>query len=80
MQITTPRFGTIDYDKDDVISFPTGLVGLPQLVEFVLIEHKEGTPYRWLQCLTDPEMAFLTADPTTSTSSPMNSTTCPWCS
>ena len=64
MQITTIRFGTIDYDTDDVISFPTGLVGFPQLNEFVLVSHKEGTPFRWLQSISDATMAFLVADPT----------------
>ena len=64
MQITTIRFGTIDYDTDDVISFPTGLVGFPQLNEFLLVSHKEGTPFRWLQSISDATMAFLVADPT----------------
>src|SRR5688500_14758959 len=64
MQIITPRFGAFDYDKDDVISFPTGLVGFPKLNEFVLIEHKEGTPFTWLQCLSEPDKAFLVTDPT----------------
>ena len=63
MQIATPRFGTIDYGKDDVISFPNGLVGFPGLTEFLLVDHKDGTPYKWLQSVSEAGTAFLVADP-----------------
>lgn len=63
MQFTTSRFGEISYSAEDVLHFPQGLVGFPALNEFVLLEHKPDTSFRWLQSLSDPNIAFLVVDP-----------------
>jgi flagellar assembly factor FliW len=63
MQFTTTRFGEISYSTEDIISFPKGLVGFPTLNEFVLVEHKPDTPFRWLQSTVDAGTAFLVVDP-----------------
>ena len=57
------RFGTVEFDGDDVLNIEGGLVGLPGLQRFVLFEAKPGSPFSWLQSLDDPGMAFLVAEP-----------------
>jgi flagellar assembly factor FliW len=63
MQKQTARFGNIEFTEEDVIRFSTGLIGFPFLTSFVLVEHKEGTPFRWLQSLDDGSTAFLVTNP-----------------
>jgi flagellar assembly factor FliW len=64
MTIETARFGLIEYQIEDVVTLPAGLIGLPTMCEFLIVQHREGSPFRWLQSLDDPSMAFLVADPT----------------
>jgi flagellar assembly factor FliW len=63
MNIQGTRFATIEYEPEDVIAVPDGLVGFPQSRRFLLVSNKEGSPFRWLQSLDVPELAFLLADP-----------------
>ena len=57
------RFGAIDYLSEDIIQFTDGLIGFPQLRHFLLIAHSESSPFRWLQSIDEPALAFLTIDP-----------------
>lgn len=57
------RFGTVEFDSDEVLQIDGGLVGLPELRRFVLFEAKPGSPFSWLQSLDDPAMAFLVTEP-----------------
>ncbi|CUU07253.1 MAG: flagellar assembly protein FliW [Fimbriimonadales bacterium] len=63
MELHTTRFGTINIEAGDIITFPDGLVGLSQLKRFVLINHQEGSPFRWLQSVEEPGFALLLIDP-----------------
>jgi flagellar assembly factor FliW len=57
------RFGTIEFDGEEVLEIEGGLVGLSDLRHFVMFEAKPGSPFSWLQSLDDPSMAFLVAEP-----------------
>jgi flagellar assembly factor FliW len=59
----TARFGRITYTDGDLVSFDQGLVGFPSLSSFVFIQHKEGSPFRWMQSVDEAEVAFLVVDP-----------------
>lgn len=61
--IKTTRFGELEFEQADVVSFAHGIVGFPQLKSFVLIQHKDDSPYRWLQSVDDGGFAFLVVDP-----------------
>ena len=63
MMLTGTRFGTVEFDGNDVLEIEGGLVGLPALQRFVLFEAKPGSPFSWLQSLDDPAMAFLVTEP-----------------
>lgn len=64
MQLTGTRFGTIDYTTEDVVTFHHGLIGFPELRDYVLLSHKPDSPFRWLQSVEEPALAFLITDPT----------------
>ena len=63
MQIQTTRFGVVTVDPDHLITFPRGIVGLPDCVRFTLLQRGEKGPYYWLQSTDQPEVAFLVVDP-----------------
>lgn len=63
MILNNTRFGTIEIPQNDVISFPEGLIGFPNTTQFALITIKEDSAFRWLQCVEEPALAFLVADP-----------------
>ncbi len=61
MRIDTTRFGSLDVEEKDLISFPCGMVGLPELSEFVIFDGPE--PFKWLQSTMRPEIAYVISDP-----------------
>jgi flagellar assembly factor FliW len=63
MKISGTRFGEIEFAPTDVLFFKEGLIGFPGLREFILLSHKEASPFRWLQSVQEPAMAFLAALP-----------------
>lgn len=63
MTIETPRFGTIEFEEEDVLRFPEGLLGFEECKRYVVLRHGEESPFFWLQSLERAEIAFLVADP-----------------
>ncbi|MGF1633408.1 MAG: flagellar assembly protein FliW [Phycisphaerae bacterium] len=65
MEIESSRFGVVDVDSDRIITFPNGLLGFPGASTFALIQAGEESYFFWLQCTSDPNLAFVVTDPTT---------------
>ncbi len=63
LNIKTTRFGEINIDGKRVIQFPDGLLGFPEQKDYILLEHKPGSPLFWLQSTTAPYLAFVTINP-----------------
>lgn len=63
MQIRTTRFGALDIESEDVISFPTGLLGLEDCRHWVLLADAQNNALGWLQCITRPEVALAVVSP-----------------
>ncbi len=63
MLIRTERFGDLEADEDRIIHFTVGMPGFCHLYRYVLIEQQEQLPFRWLQAVDDPELAFLVIKP-----------------
>lgn len=47
----TTRFGTLDYASEAVIELPEGLIGLPKLRRWLMLDMDEHSPIRWFQSL-----------------------------
>ncbi len=63
LHVTSRRFGAFDVPRDRILDFPQGLVGFGRLRQFVVLDHRQGSPFKWLLSLDDPELAFAIADP-----------------
>jgi len=63
LKISTTRFGTIDIEKEQIIHMPSGLIGFPDARKYVLLGHREGSPFFWLQSVDNEALAFVLTDP-----------------
>jgi len=59
------RFGEVQLREDRLLSFPQGLFGFRECSRFGLtrLPNVEGSPLMLLQCVNQPGIAFLVADP-----------------
>ena len=63
MDIQTSRFGLLTVDDERVMTFPQGLLGFPNYTRFALIQTGEENYFFWLQCVDNPNLAFVVTDP-----------------
>ena len=63
MKIDTTRFGTIRIKKEDIIHMPDGMLGFPDKKQYLILQHKENSPFFWYQSLDDPGLAFVITNP-----------------
>ena len=62
MHFDSTRFGPLDLAEDQVIEFPSGLIGLGGS-RYALVATDDDTPFRWLQSLEDPDLALPVTSP-----------------
>jgi len=63
LKIKTARFGTITIQKEKIITMPFGMLGFPDVKRFVMLQHKENSPFFWYQSVDDPMLAFVIMSP-----------------
>lgn len=65
MTINTRLFGEVTVDEEKKITFPGGIIGFPDLQNFVLVhdEEKADGGIRWLQSVEEPTFAMPVIDP-----------------
>jgi flagellar assembly factor FliW len=63
MQIQTTRFGIIHVDPDAVLTFPTGVLGLGNCRQWVLLADAHNEALAWLQSTTRAEIALAVVSP-----------------
>ena len=63
MKVETTRFGTIAIQEEEIITMPFGMPGFSDQKQFVLLDHKEDSPFQWYQSIQDPSLAFVITDP-----------------
>ena len=72
MHVETTRFGTIDAHPDELVVFPDGIPGFAGKREMIIMaggdllgleNEAEHPTLFWLQDVSDPDLAFLTAVP-----------------
>ena len=64
MKYPTSRFGKIDFEEEDILFLPKGILGFSQLSKYVIVEKSEYDPFKWLQSVEDPDVALVIVDPT----------------
>ncbi len=63
MEIVTSRFGPIQLDPDDVIHFPTGLLGLEDCRDWILLGDRRHDAVAWLQGSRRADIALAVVSP-----------------
>ena len=58
MKIQSDRFGVIETNEEDLITFPEGIIGFFDEHTFVLLRHKDDSPIGWLQSTTTAWLAL----------------------
>ena len=58
------RFGEVEYDPEQTVHFPEGLIGLEGLHDFIVMPNKKEGPLFWIQSVDAPQIAFVLTDPT----------------
>ncbi|MCR5420652.1 MAG: flagellar assembly protein FliW [Lachnospiraceae bacterium] len=64
MTIVTKLFGEIAVDENKLITFPQGIIGFPELKDYLLLHDGEGNGnIKWLQSVQEPAFAMPVVDP-----------------
>jgi flagellar assembly factor FliW len=62
--IESKALGQVTVSADHIITFASGLPGFPDERRFALINDHLEPPFYCLQCVDNPSLAFVVADPT----------------
>ncbi|WP_082464335.1 flagellar assembly protein FliW [Dethiosulfatarculus sandiegensis] len=63
VKVQTSRFGEIEVPQEQVIELPQGMIGFPNFHRYVMVQHRPGSPFYWLQSLEQPSLAFAVVTP-----------------
>lgn len=63
MIVNTVRFGDVTVDADRVLHFVEPILGFESTRRYVVLDHSEDSPFKWLQSVDDPELAFVVTSP-----------------
>ena len=63
MKVNTTRFGTLTLEEEKIIDMPSGMLGFPDKRRFVILNHREDSPFFWYQSVDDPDLAFVITSP-----------------
>jgi flagellar assembly factor FliW len=61
--IQTTRFGQVEIQDQDVLSFSEGILGFAELHRFVLLDDPTDDIFAWLQSCDEPAIAFPVLEP-----------------
>jgi flagellar assembly factor FliW len=62
--LESKALGQVTVSADCIITFPSGLPGFPEARRFALLNNHLEPPFYCLQCVDNPSLAFVVADPT----------------
>ena len=63
MKIETSRFGELEVEKKDILTFKDGLLGFDNLKKFFIVDPGDQTLILWLQSVEDQTTAFPILEP-----------------
>jgi len=59
------RFGAVEHDWTMQLHMPAGLLGFPEVKEYLIVDSEPGLPVKWLQACEELPLAFAITDPLT---------------
>lgn len=63
LKIKTKPFGEIEIEDKQVFDFDEGILGFDFIKKFAIIDSMDKSPFRWLQALNEPDLAFVIIQP-----------------
>ncbi|MCF6154416.1 MAG: flagellar assembly protein FliW [Candidatus Brocadia sp.] len=63
LNLSTEKFGNLRIEKENIITFESGLLGFEDLKQFVIVDIEECLPFEWLVSIKDPLIAFPILNP-----------------
>ena len=63
MKTIQTRFGEVEYNPDNLLHFPAGMIGFPTLHDFIVMPNKKEGPLFWIQSIDEAAIAFVLTDP-----------------
>lgn len=63
MNIQTTRFGQVQLQGEDLLTFPEGILGFADLKKFVILDDPNDDIFAWLQSCDEPAIAFPVLEP-----------------
>ncbi len=63
VKIFSTRFGEITVEDDRIIEFVGPILGFEQYSRFVILDHSEDSPFKWLQSVDEADLAFVITNP-----------------
>lgn len=63
MKLISQKLGELQYKARDVITFPEGILGFPEKVRYIFVNHRDESPFKWLQSVDDPSLSFVVINP-----------------
>ncbi|GAB4260079.1 flagellar assembly protein FliW [Thermincola ferriacetica] len=63
MIVETRRFGSLEIEEKDIIFIVGGMLGFEDKNKYILLDHDQETPFKWLQSAEDRELAFVVMEP-----------------
>lgn len=64
IKIVTKPFGEIEIDDKQVVDFPDGILGFDFVKKYAIIDSDaEKSPFKWLQAVDEPGLAFVIIRP-----------------
>ncbi len=64
LAVANTRIGPLEFAENQIITFGDGILGFNDHHRYVLLDRPETAPLALLQCVDQPELAFLVTDPT----------------
>jgi flagellar assembly factor FliW len=63
--VESQRFGVFEVPEESIFELDPGLVGFPDERRFVVLDSRPGSPFKWMLCVDEPDLAFAVIDPAT---------------
>lgn len=64
MLISSKHFGEIEVRDEQIIGFEEGILGFEDVHKFALLDTEDPeSPFKWIQCIDRPELAFALINP-----------------
>lgn len=61
--IETSRFGAVNVEEQKVLNFVSPILGFNEEKRYVLLDHAEDSPFKWLQSVDNGDLAFVVTNP-----------------